>query len=165
MWEQSLVNREDGVQITCSPLINLQGAGAPQALGCLLILGSSWTLFFVSPSPKPWPLSKNPLVLEFYSLEVKSGSCRAGWFLAGIWEHHKITSVCPDELVLVPDLMLKVFDSQLVESMDSAARGLEFKSQLHYFPVVVCLFICFLNQRPVGRTRWIIQRHLKLHLA
>ena len=141
VWERSSVNREDGVQITCSPLINLQGVRAPQALGCLLILGSSWTPSFVPPSPKPWPLSKTPLVLGFYSLEAKSGSCRAGWFLAGTWEHHKITNVCPDELGLVPDLMLKVLDSQLVESMDYAARGLEFKSQLHYLPVVVCFFL------------------------
>ena len=36
--------------------------------------------------------------------------------------------------------MLKVLDSQLVESMDYAARGLEFKSQLHYLPVVVFFF-------------------------
>ena len=36
--------------------------------------------------------------------------------------------------------MLKVFDSQLVESMDSAARGLEFKSQIDYLTLVVCFF-------------------------
>lgn len=68
--------------------------------------------------------AQNPLVLGSNSLEIKSSSGRVDWVLAGVQEHHKIADICPDELVPVPDLMLKFLTLSLVESMDSGARDM-----------------------------------------